>query len=207
MRRNDCKIRIVLFDFDGTIVDTMDALANKASEIISKALAIDKETARKSYLSLAGRPFREQLKLLGVDEPRREQAALEFEEFKKSLVKSIKLDPLVINRLNALRSLGLKIYLSTNTECSVIMENKDLTEVFDGVLCHDPLTGSRKGRHHLEELTKLENVELDEIVFVGDSLYDLEIYGRLGIKAIKTRGLWVPEDKSVEAIIEYCEKR
>lgn len=206
MRKNGCKVKVVLFDFDGTIVDTMDALADKASEIISKVLVIDKEAARKSYLSLAGRPFREQLKLLSVDEPRREQAALEFEEFKKSLIKSLKLDPLVIKRLNTLRSLGLRIYLSTNTECSVIMENKNLTEVFDGVLCHDPATGSRKGKRHLEELTKLENVELDEIVFIGDSPYDLEVYGRLGIKAIKTQGLWVPEDKSVEAVIEYCKK-
>jgi beta-phosphoglucomutase-like phosphatase (HAD superfamily) len=197
-----CKIKVVLVDFDGTVVNTMKLLAEKASELISRSIGISKEKAKELYLSLAGRPFREQLRIIGIRDPTLLEAlAKEFEEYKINLLRNLRPDPLVIKRIQLLRRNGLKVALSTNSECWVVKSNKELVKLFDVILCHDPVTGERKGRPHLEKVKAIFNVTECNIIFIGDSDYDIELYRSLGIKSYRTRGLWDPEDKSVEEVL------
>ena len=54
-------MRLIVFDFDGTLVDTMEAYAEKASELIEKFYGVPREKARKMYLETSGtlRPYQE----------------------------------------------------------------------------------------------------------------------------------------------------
>jgi len=205
--RKICKIKIVLIDFDGTVVNTIPLLAKKASELISRGTGIDEEKARKLYLSLMGRPFREQLQILGIDDPfKREYLAKEFENFKKSILKNIKLEDLVKERILLLKEHGLKVLLSTNSECNVVKNNENLIKIFDDILCHDPKTGERKGRPHLDKVIKIFEVKPCEVIFVGDSEYDINLYSSLGVRSYRTKGLWVPKDNAIDNIIEELRK-
>ena len=205
--KNACKIKVALIDFDGTVVNTIPLLAKKASELISRGTGIDEEKARRLYLSLMGRPFREQLKILGVNDPlEREYLAREFESFKKDILKSIKLDNLVKERILLLKKHELKVFLSTNSECNVVKENKDLINIFDDILCHDPKTGERKGKPHLDRVIKMFGVKPCEVIFIGDSEYDINLYSSLGVRSYRTKGLWDPKDNAIDNVIEELRK-
>ncbi len=192
-------VRVVLLDFDGTVVDTMGEYAGLAAPLIAEALGVSLEEARRLYLATAGRSFRDQLRLLGVADV--EGYARRFEEAKKPLLARLALHPLVLERVEALRRAGLRVHLSTNNECSVVASNPRLTEPFDGVLCYDEGRGLRKGREHLEEVARLEGVEPGEVAFIGDSDYDLELYSGLGVRVYRTRGLWRPDDDAVDRVL------
>lgn len=201
----DCHVRLVLFDLDGTIIDTMGHYARIASKLIVGALqSITPEEALERYLETGGRSFRDQLRLMGVPEVMVEELAARFEEEKRSLLKSVRPSPLVVERINRLKRAGLKAALSTNNECSVIERLDWLHALFDIVLCHDPVRGDGKGDPHLRRLLEL-GYRRCEIAFVGDSDYDLDTYQRLGVRVLRTRGLWRGDDRVVEEILGLLE--
>jgi phosphoglycolate phosphatase-like HAD superfamily hydrolase len=190
----------VLFDFDGTIIDTMQVYAQIAAGLISRELGIDMSEAARRYLSLSGRPFREQLLLLGIDPGKVEKLARIFEEKKLPILLRVEPDEVTKYRLRLLRSAGLKLALSTNNECRLVRRLKWAYDLFDIVLCHDPEKGLAKGLPHLKEL-EMRGFRSCEIIFVGDSDYDLEVYRPYGVSVVKTSGLWRREDKAVEEIL------
>jgi len=198
--------RIVLLDFDGTIVDTMKHYEEKAAELISRATPKSLEEALRFYRDTAGRAFREQLRLAGVPEDLIEPLAREFEEYKRRLLSEVRLDPTTRKRIEDLRGAGLRVYLSTNNECSVIASNPRLTSVFDGVLCYDASRGLYKGEPHLRMIMEREGVEPGEVVFIGDSQYDINLYGSLGSLTVQTRGLWRPDDMAVEEVLSLVKR-
>ncbi len=195
LSKSYCKLRLVLLDFDGTVVDTMSFYTEEAARIISRYTGISLEEARSFYRSTVGRAFREQLRLAGVPSSRLEEAARVFEEWKKKLLVGIELHPDLVKLILLLRRSGLKVFVTTNNECSVVSRAPRLTSVFDKVLCYDKVERKWKGKPHLEEIL-LMGFRLEEVLFVGDSSYDIELYRKLGVKTLRTRGLW---DKSDEA--------
>jgi len=193
--------RVILLDFDGTVVDTMSGYEAKAAELISRATGMTREEALRFYRETAGRAFRDQLRLAGVPEDLVEPLAREFEEYKRELLSGVRIDPLTRERIEALRGAGLRVYLSTNNECNVISTNAMLASLFDGVLCYDAGRGLAKGEPHLRVVMRREGVEPGEIVFIGDSQYDIDLYRGLGTHTIRTRGLWRPDDDAVERVL------
>ncbi len=186
---DECCIRIVLLDLDGTVIDTMGIYSRKAAELISRAVGIGVEEAIRLYLELAGRPFIEQLQIIGVPPDVAERLSREFEEWKMALFRSIEVDPRVVDEISSIRR-RLKVYISTNNECNVVSVNSNLADLVDGILCYDRNTGSRKGDPHVNILLEKEGVEPCNILFIGDSEYDVEVYSRLGLRVHKTKGLW-----------------
>lgn len=198
-----CKPRVILLDFDGTIVDTMGAYAEEAARIL-EALGLPRDRVLSLYRETAGMAFRDQLRLLGLEDSMIEEVARLFEESKKSMLARLKLDSRVVEFVVRAKMLGLSVYVSTNNECDVVMSNEDLVRVFDGILCHDPARGLRKGKDHLELLREMFNLRECEVLFIGDSDYDLELYRRLGVRVLRTRGLWLDANallQEVEALL------
>ncbi len=196
----ECRPRLVLFDFDGTIIDTMGEYADAAAALIAEATGLPWREAREEYLRLSGRSFRDQLRLIGVPPDKIEWVARRFEEQKIMILEKHRPDRLVWDRIARLRRCGLKTAVSTNNECHIVARVDWLGELFDIVLCHDPATGKGKGLSHLKELEGL-GYHPCSIVFVGDSDYDLDVYKPYGVKTVRTRGLWVPDDRAIDSIL------
>lgn len=181
----------------------MNEYADAVAEIVSPVLGLDKETVRQRYLSTSGRPFREQLRLMGVPSDKIEDLAKEFERRKIEILNKHRPNKNVWERINKLRNHGIHIALSTNNECHLIEEIPWMNELFDIVLCHDPINGFSKGEPHLSKLEEL-GYSREKIIFVGDSDYDLEIYAPYGVKSVKTIGLWRQEDEAVDTILRLA---
>ncbi|MCE4602426.1 MAG: HAD family hydrolase [Desulfurococcales archaeon] len=201
-----CCPRVVLLDLDGTVIDTMELYTEEASRLISEATSMELGEARRLYRETMGMPFRRQLLEAGTPPGIVEDVARRFEEWKRRLLSRIQVDPRVVEAVQMLRSRGIRVYLSTNNECTVI---RGLLPqgVLDGVLCNDPGRGFEKGRPHLDEVLAREGVKPCEVAFIGDSVYDLNLYEGLGVKVLATRGLWIDWDPIYRVLAwkEECE--
>ncbi len=197
---------MLLLDFDGTVVDTMDEYSRIASQIISKYTGMDVGEARKVYDETRGMAFRDQLSVAGVPRDLVEEAAREFEEEKKGVLESVRIDDRVKEFVSIARRRGLKVILSTNNECSIVSNIRELREIFDEVLCHDPTTGIRKGADHVRIIAEKYAIPVENILFIGDSDYDLRLYSQLGVRSVKTRGIWADYDYLIEYLdgIRVC---
>lgn len=177
----------IMLDFDGTVVDTMEIYADWVASALHDRLGLDRSFTRKKYLELAGRPFIEQLRIIGVKEDTAELISRDFTKFKEGLLRNLELNGCVRQFLKELRERGLLTVLSTNNECDSIKSSPLILD-FHLVLCFDGKT-HRKGKEHLNTLRTLFGEEL-RVVFVGDSEYDIQTYSQLGVPSIKTRGLF-----------------
>ncbi len=178
-------MKVFIFDFDGTLVDTMGILARKASLLINKHYGMDKEDASRAYLRTCGLPFRAQLELLFPSDPRNDSVSLEFEEWKNGIYgKRIPLRPKAEEILALLKEHDKRICISSNNlqeyvERVVVSWNVE----FDLVLGWDG-KGFRKGFPHFEKAKGTFGVSRDEMAFIGDSLNDLKLAGEYGIPFI-----------------------
>jgi beta-phosphoglucomutase-like phosphatase (HAD superfamily) len=188
--QENCRPRVILLDLDGTVIDTMGAYADIASRLLEEKAGVPGDRARKLYLSTAGMAFRDQLRVIGVPEGLIEEIARLFEEEKKGVLSDLEIPREVERFTMELRRRGLRVALSTNNECSVIRSMRGLNGLFDLILCHDPERRLRKGLDHVRELREAFGVRECEIVFVGDSDYDIRLYKGLGVRVLRTAGLW-----------------
>ena len=78
-------IRVICFDFDGTIAATMPFLTDLAVDVLTKHCRLDPEYARDQYIQTSGLPFKEQIEhICGDDDTAVHAAIAEFENRKKS---------------------------------------------------------------------------------------------------------------------------
>lgn len=82
MKKNGSKDNfLILFDFDGTLVDTMPAHSKLAAEVINKYFGINKKLAYKKYIETSGLPFEKQLEIIFPSKKhkqKREKCAKEY---------------------------------------------------------------------------------------------------------------------------------
>jgi len=77
------KMRAVIFDFDGTVVDTMPFLTELAVKLMVENYNISKNAAQKRYLETSGMHFASQIELIFPDHPKNHDVANTFESMKQ----------------------------------------------------------------------------------------------------------------------------
>src|SRR5690349_4513168 len=97
------RIRAVMFDLDGTLVDTMGALADLAAEVMSSRHGYDRARARERYLETSGIPFHQQLEVILPGDVRNAAASAEFEQRKRAVCDATMMDAQTLEGLAGLR--------------------------------------------------------------------------------------------------------
>lgn len=182
------RVKAVLFDFDGTVIDTMEEYAEAAARIISEETGIPAEEAKKKYLSTAGRDFPSQLRLMGIEGEEALKIYQRFLDEKNKILQRSRISPHAVELTKSLKSRGIIAAVSTNNECELVFRIPGI-EAFDEVLCFDGKE-FRKGEQHLKAILSKYNLKKEDIVFIGDSDYDIVTYSSLGIRCLKTRGIF-----------------
>lgn len=177
----------VMFDFDGTLVDTMHEYARIASLEVSKLYDIPVGTARQLYLETSGIPFFQQLNLIfGVDQ-RNPECAKRFERKKTIFLESIQLKEKTKDILYSIRSLGLSLAITSNNYQELldafIEKEPDLFEIVLGFG-----NGYSKGSTQFTRVIDTFGVDRRYILFVGDSLSDVRKSLAFGIDFVAVSG-------------------
>lgn len=167
-------VRAVLFDFDGTLIDTMGGFADVAGRLIERYHGWSFEEAREAYLRTSGIPFFQQLQILFPGRERNPGIAESFEYQKLKCYEGLGLDPDASITMNGLRERGIASVVSSNNYGAVVngfLAKQDVT--FDLVLGYQDNFG--KGEEHFAFAAQRLQVPRSALLFVGDSVKDAEI--------------------------------
>jgi phosphoglycolate phosphatase-like HAD superfamily hydrolase len=181
--------RAVIFDFDGTLADSMPFLQSIGVEIMMKHFGVSKEDATKRYVTTTGLPYEHQIKMNFPDDLRSEAAIAEFEQLKIERIFEQDLFPDTAGVVKGLKEMGLDIFVSSSTFQPIIeeyFERREIKGLFKSILGYRP--GFEKGVHHFNYIHEKYNLSFYDMVFIGDSLKDYErargicdFIGRVGL--------------------------
>ncbi len=189
------QLRAVLFDLDGTLVDTMPAFADLAAEVMAARHGLDHGLARRRYLETSGLPFVQQLELIVPAHPASAAASAEFEARKLAVCRSTSMDARTVAGLEALRALGLALVVSSNTGQDVVDEFTAREPLrFDLALGFDPARGLAKGLPHIERALAALGIARESLLFVGDSLRDGDLAEQAGVPFVGRLGTFTVDD-------------
>jgi phosphoglycolate phosphatase-like HAD superfamily hydrolase len=182
-------VRTVMFDLDGTLIDTMTGFADLAAEIMAARHGLPPAQGKRRYLETSGIPFRQQLEVIHPAHGDNDAASAEFEERKRAVCEAASMDDRTLAALAALRGRGIKVVLSSNSAQHYVDELAVRAGFqFDLALGHDPRTGFAKGEPHVRVTCERLDVMPSEIVFCGDSLKDGELAKACGIAFVGRLG-------------------
>ena len=190
---------VVMWDWDGTLVDTMPSHAKLASKVINKYFSLSKEKARQEYLKTTGFPFDIQLKMIfpKSNEKKRKLCAKEYHTRKlKEVYKNFKNTPNAKNTIRQLYKLKIPQVITSGTDENIVYEwikrekIKEITKVIGK-------EGGVKFDHTKKIKKEFKNYS---IIFVGDSLNDMKLPVDFKIGFISKRDL-----KTKEGLKKYKE--
>lgn len=171
---NPQEIAAVMFDLDGTLIDTMGALADLAAEKIAERFDMPFDEGRRRYLQTSGIPFRQQLDVIFPADPRNDETSAVFEREKRAICDAAELPPEAVAALEALHARGLKLIVSSNSAQHYVDEFADRAPFrFDLALGFGD--GLAKGEPHVARACEVLGLRREQILFVGDSLKDGEL--------------------------------
>lgn len=183
----------ILFDFDGTLLDSMGPKSRLAVEIFGRYLVLrDPELARQRFLETSGQPFIVQTRLLfpEVGEPIRERITEEYHMLVRGLKPHLKVFeevPQVLGELHKKYSLAISSS-SRSDELNYWVDQYGLRPYFAAVLGTDG--EFHKGKPHIEFIRQQFNPA--KIYVVGDSPADMAAAVAAGAIPIGRAGT-VPE--------------
>ncbi|MFH1874558.1 MAG: HAD-IA family hydrolase [Pseudomonadota bacterium] len=185
--------KVVVFDFDGTIVDSMESFAQIAAQVMPKHYEIDAKTAYEKYILTSGLPFFEQLETLFPGNSANPQASLEFETIKKQSYTQKRVFADADETLKTLQAKNIKVVVSSNNFQELVDDFVKQAEIsFDLVLGYR--VNFAKGADHFKYILQEVGCTHEEITFVGDSLKDADKASMFGIDFIGKTGTFSTDD-------------
>ena len=165
----------IIFDFDGTLADSMPFLANIGIQIMKKYYGIENDEAAEKYKSTTGLPYEHQVNLNFPGYEQNERAIEEFEKLKIERIFEQQLFPDVVETLTKLNEMSIAVFVTSSTFQPIIAEyfaKRELSTCFAEVVGYRP--GFEKGKDHFEHIKAKHGILLGDTLFVGDSLKDYE---------------------------------
>lgn len=175
------KPKAVIFDFDGTIANTMPFLTELAVELLTKNYSISKDEAKRRYLETTGMDFAGQLNLIFPEHPKNKEVADIFEAKKLKGILDETVFPDTIPTFKSFREKGIKTFICSSTKQEIIIRychmNK-IDDLVDGTFGYGP---DFKKDMQIDFILKHYRLQPDEVLFVGDSLRDFDFIKNKGI--------------------------
>ncbi len=173
--------RLLIFDFDGTLVDSMGIYARKAGELISEHYGLSKEEARELYLKTSGLPFAEQLEILFPGNGKNREVAETFERWKEKVLHDLKPFPEAEPLLRELKERGYLVAVSSNNLHMYVQESVKGWKVRPHFVLGWDGGEFKKGEPHVRFLEKATSLPRESFLIVGDSPNDLKLARSSGI--------------------------
>ena len=196
-------IEAVIFDVDGTLVDSVDLHARAWQEAFRQ---FGKDVPLHRVREQIGKGA-DQLLPVFFSEEQLERFGKELEEFRQSLFKrsympKVKAFPRVRDLFLRIRSEGQRILLASSAKGDELETYQHLINAEDLVEGQSSASDVSRSKPHPDIFAaalKAGNISADRAMAVGDTSYDAEAAGKIGLRTIGVLSGGFPEDKLQEA--------
>ena len=180
----------VIFDFDGTLADTMPFLSELAVGLLTEGYEISHTEARQRYLATTGMDFASQIEEIFPGHASNDAIAAAMESGKRAQMHEHPLFDEVIPVLKFFKARGVKRFVCSSTRETLVRQYTKRVGI-DNLLsgCFGYRPGFAKGQQ-IEYILSHYNLRPEEVVFVGDSLMDYEFVKDSGVQFIAIRRLF-----------------
>lgn len=165
-------IKAVIFDMDGTLVDSRDAVLGAFKHVAAIMGTVYNDEFIKASVGLR---LEDTYKRFAPGKNPDELAA-EHRKWQHEHKELFKTYDGFKELITALRKQGLKIGVYTSavrTRTELVKDVLQLQDSFDAMICGDEVTNSKPHQEGVERVAKMLGVELGEVVFVGDAEHDI----------------------------------
>lgn len=185
-------IKHIIFDFDGTIVDSLDLSFHIYNELATKFKY--SPVTREDMHILKNAPLKERFKTVGLPLYKIPKMTFEVMTLYNNGIKHLKAFDGINELLDNLKNEGVNLsVLSSNSVKNItdFFENNNIVG-FDNIISSNNLFGKHKT---LKKFMKHNNLTSDEIIYVGDELRDVEACKKMAVKVIAV--LWGFDPKNL----------
>ena len=186
--------RAVLFDVDGTLIDTAELLADSLEHACRRHLG--RTHPREAYYALLGKPSLVQMELLGGDKaPEMSDTALAYYEAHADEERTF---PGALDALARLKEVGVRLALvtsKTRAELNPTLERVPLQLYAAVIVTADMTTRPKPNPDPVYLALQTLQIGADHALFIGDSPYDLQAGRAAGVHT--GAALWGPHPRAV----------
>jgi phosphoglycolate phosphatase-like HAD superfamily hydrolase len=187
------KVRLIVFDLDGTLIDTMGAFADIAGALISEYYGWDFEQGRQRYLETSGVPFFQQLEILFPNGHRNKTVAEHFEKRKIASFVRESISEKALETLHTLKDREIFTAISSNNFDPLVKEFVHRENVPVDLALGFKENFS-KGKPHFDHLCGYFGISKNAMIFVGDSLKDAQLAAQNRVKFVAKIGTFSESD-------------
>jgi phosphoglycolate phosphatase-like HAD superfamily hydrolase len=200
---------ILLFDWDGTLINSLEIKISHAGKIFHEILGLPQENVAAAYRRHSGIPRQQLFAAICTENNHPPLDALQyqslsqrFSELNLTTLTNPQTPGLVPEDtktvLPVLRDLGHPMYVSSSAiseELHQIARAHGIDVYFQQILGSAP--SFNKGVEHIEYVRGLQDAGLDQILFIGDEPTDIMLGHQAGVRVIAKTGTY-PAHKLVE---------
>jgi len=166
--------QLLIFDMDGTLIDTMEDYADKAAALIFEHYGKPRDEARRRYFDTSGLPFAQQLEQIFPKEPCNTEVAQMFESWKDGYLMNVTLSSETEQLLRGWRNARFCVAISSNNLEPYVRRLARSWPV-DAAMGYQEKEGLGKGEPHFQKLEEQFGFTREQMLFIGDSPNDARI--------------------------------
>ncbi|MCY6960104.1 HAD family hydrolase [Clostridium brassicae] len=181
----------VVFDIDGTLIDSEKAVLNSLQKTILEEKGIEKSLEELRFaLGIPGK-----VALSRLDIENLEEVEEKWDEYSKEYSHEITLFDGIRSVVQALKSKSIKLGIitsKTRKEYESDFVRFGLDSYFDVVICADDTKKHKPNGDPMEKYLEITNARRQDTIYVGDSIYDMQCAKNAGVHSVLA--LWGIED-------------
>ena len=182
------KASVLIFDFDGTISDSLDSIVETLNIIFRRHGLSTK--SREEVMRQVGLPIEDIFKNLHPEHDVENVDALvkEFREiYYEDLQMKNEMFPGVKETLEELKKRGKILCIASSKKAkplNVMLEKYEIKELFDFVVGADEVKERKPAPEMIEKAIENVGCSKEEVVMIGDARFDIEMAKNAGVRSI-----------------------
>ncbi len=172
-------MRHIIFDFDGTLADSLPLVIEIAEELLGPLNLSESEKMR-----LRNMPMRAVLKESGIPYSKILRLVVKGRTMIKQRMDELKIIPGLGKEIKAIKKEGYMLYvLSSNSESNIrsFLKRNELSDCFSDVQGNIGLFSKTSA---LKKFLKVKQIDKSDCLYVGDEVRDIDASKKLGIPII-----------------------